>query len=150
MNKEFELVQLAKTCEMEAARLGFYIGTDIRRQGMLCIFAADTNPHYVKGMVLQMFETYAEIHAYFSGWDEHRVFVEIGGGSDSKNPWKEAVIDELVVAHTYINVHDNNPRQAVKDAISINVAFALDPAISEAAQALVNRGVAEAMKGTAR
>lgn len=50
--------------------------------------------------------------------------------------WKEAVINELIVAHIYGQVHDDSPRKAVHDAITWNCQVALDPAVSSDAQRL--------------
>jgi len=51
---------------------------------------------------------------------------------EKQNPWKAAVIDELVVCHIYTAEHDNNPRKAIKDAIQWNCEVALDPRVSSA------------------
>ena len=32
--------------------------------------------------------------------------------------WKEAVVNELIVAHIYSQAHDDSPRKAVHDAIT--------------------------------
>lgn len=58
-------------------------------------------------------------------------------------PWKEAVINELVVAHIYQAKHDTHPRQAIQDVISWNTDVALDPLVSSDAQKLIDRGAAE-------
>ena len=54
----------------------------------------------------------------------------------ARNEWKEVVIEELIVSHTYRNEHEANPRKALKDAIHWSVQIALDPAVSEDAQKL--------------
>ena len=56
--------------------------------------------------------------------------------------WKEAVINELVVAHIYQAKHDTDPRQAIQDAISWNTSVALDPLVSSDAQKLIKQGAA--------
>ena len=61
-------------------------------------------------------------------------------------PWKQAVINELVVAHIYQAKHDTDPRRAVQDVISWNVDVALDPLVSGDAQKLIDRGAAEEQK----
>lgn len=58
-------------------------------------------------------------------------------------PWKQAVINELVVAHIYQAKHDTDPRRAIQDAISWNTDVALDPLVSSDAQKLIDRGAAE-------
>ena len=57
-------------------------------------------------------------------------------------PWKEAVINELVVAHIYQSKHDKDPRRALQDAISWNTDVALDPLVSKDAQKLIDQGAA--------
>lgn len=54
--------------------------------------------------------------------------------------WKEAVLNELIVAHIYTAEHDTNPRKALQDAIAWNCQVALDPAVSADAQALIDKG----------
>jgi hypothetical protein len=54
--------------------------------------------------------------------------------------WKEAVLNELIVAHVYTKEHESNPRKAIQDAISWNCAVALDPKVSSDAQELVEQG----------
>ena len=71
--------------------------------------------------------TYAQLAAFAAALD---------------TPWKEAVINELVVAHIYQAKHDNNPRQALQDAISWNTDIALDPRVSKDAKKLIDQAVA--------
>ena len=59
--------------------------------------------------------------------------------------WKEAVIDELVVAHILTVEHETNPRMAVKAAINWNCEVALDPQVSSDAQALIDQGYDKAI-----
>lgn len=61
-----------------------------------------------------------------------------------RNEWKEAVINELIVAHVYQKEHETNPRKAIQDAITWNCQVALDPAVSSDARALVERGLQQA------
>lgn len=56
------------------------------------------------------------------------------------NPWKDRVIDALVVNWAYKKEHEGNPELALADLIKQETAFALDPSISGAAEALVQRG----------
>lgn len=51
--------------------------------------------------------------------------------------WREAVLNELIVAHIYTKEHDTNPRKAIQDAITWNCQVALDPAVSSDAQKLI-------------
>lgn len=57
-----------------------------------------------------------------------------------ENPWKEAVIDELVCCGIYRQAHDMDPNLAIKEAIDWNVQISLDPCVSSAARALVEQG----------
>ncbi len=61
-------------------------------------------------------------------------------------PWKEAVINELIVAHIYQAKHDTDPRRAIQDAISWNTDIALDPQVSSDAQKLIDRGAEQERK----
>lgn len=54
----------------------------------------------------------------------------------SEQSFKEAVLDELIVAHIYTAEHDTNPRKAIKDAIDWNVEVALDVRVSNSAAAV--------------
>lgn len=56
------------------------------------------------------------------------------------NPWKDAILNELIVIGIYSEKHDNDPRLALNDAIKWNVATALDPLVSELAQELIEHG----------
>lgn len=51
--------------------------------------------------------------------------------------WREAVLNELILAHIYTKEHDTNPRKAVQDAITWNCQVALDPAVSSDARKLI-------------
>lgn len=51
--------------------------------------------------------------------------------------WREAVLNELIVAHIYTKEHDTNPRKAIQDAITWNCQVALDPVVSSDAQKLI-------------
>lgn len=57
--------------------------------------------------------------------------------------WREAVLNELIVAHIYTKEHDTNPRKAVQDAIIWNCQVALDPLVSPDARALIAQAEAE-------
>ena len=71
-------------------------------------------------------------------------------GAVPADPWRDAVINELVVAHIYCKEHDSDPRKAVQDAITWNCQVALDPAVSSAAAALVEQGRSEVTPPTAQ
>ena len=79
--------------------------------------------------------TYAELAAFAAALD---------------GPWKQAVIDQLVIGHIYQAKHDNSPRQAIQDAISWNTDIALDPLVSKDAQKLIDQGAAAEQKRCCR
>lgn len=60
------------------------------------------------------------------------------------NPWREAVIDRLVVLWNLTGDNENDPRRALADIERMVEIMALDPCISSEAQALIDRGRAEA------
>jgi len=60
------------------------------------------------------------------------------------NPWREAVIDRLVVLWNLTDDNENDPRRALADIERMVAMHALDPDISSEAQALIDRGRAEA------
>ena len=47
-----------------------------------------------------------------------------------QNPWKEAVLDALVINFILTEEHKTNPRKALQDLINWEVTLALDPQIS--------------------
>jgi hypothetical protein len=59
------------------------------------------------------------------------------------NPWKEAVIDRLVVLWSLTDDNEDDPHRALADIERMVEMLALDPAISSDAQALIDRGRAE-------
>lgn len=50
------------------------------------------------------------------------------------NPWREAIIDALVVSHIYRAEHEDSPRMALHDLIAWEVTIALDPPVSSGAR----------------
>lgn len=60
------------------------------------------------------------------------------------NPWKQAVIERLVVAHIYSAEHENDPLKAVFDLLAYESDLAADPRVSAAAERLVMRAMAHA------
>ena len=85
---------------------------------------------------------------WFQSQHELRTWVETRARelqqAQSRNEWKDAVIDELITAHVYQKEHDTDPRKAIQDAITWNCQVALDPAVSSDARALVERGLQQA------
>lgn len=69
-------------------------------------------------------------------------YVTNGAGVDAAikaavAPWKDAVIDQLVVAHILGADHESDPRKAVADLLDYHSEIAIDPRVSEAAAKLV-------------
>ena len=64
----------------------------------------------------------------------------------ARNEWKEWIIEKLVVSHIYRNEHETDPLKAINDLLSYEVEIALDPQVSSDAQALIDRGKAEAIQ----
>lgn len=60
----------------------------------------------------------------------------------NNNPWKEAVIDKLIVCCIYSDKHDDDARKAVHDLIAYEVTLALDPQVSEDADILLHQAPA--------
>lgn len=58
------------------------------------------------------------------------------------DPWRQAIDDELVATENCI-VDGDDPKAKLRELIDWHVAVALDPAVSNAAQALIDRGRAE-------
>ena len=63
--------------------------------------------------------------------------VELERDLAAAQEWREAVLNELIVAHIYTKEHDTNPRKAIQDAINWNCQIALDPAVSSDARKLI-------------
>lgn len=58
-------------------------------------------------------------------------------------PWKAAVIDQLIIAHTITAEHENDPLKAVQDLLAYHADIAVDPRVSGAAAKLVEQAKAE-------
>jgi hypothetical protein len=65
------------------------------------------------------------------------------------NAWRDAVIDRLVIGHMATAAHDSDPILALNDLLNWERAIALDPAVSAEAQALIDRGYADAISTVA-
>lgn len=59
------------------------------------------------------------------------------------NPWKEAVIEQLVSLHIYNPSHDDDPVKAVANLLDYEIEIALDPKVSTPAQKLYTQGVVD-------
>lgn len=69
--------------------------------------------------------------------------------NEASNPWKHAIIDELINDCILSKEHEGNPRKALQDVITWNCRVALDPSVSSDAANLVNRTRHEALLGAA-
>lgn len=63
----------------------------------------------------------------------------------TSNPWKDQIVDHLVIWHIYRAVHEDDPEKALQDLLNIETSCALDPSVSKAAQALVQEGFDKAI-----
>jgi hypothetical protein len=109
--------------------------------------------------VMRQALAYVEWQAFGScrspGWDNavplaHEVSESLRAAlaEPRHNPWKEAVIDKLIIAHSYTEEHEDNPIKALNDLLSIEMQIALDPAVSSEAQALIDKGRRAALDET--
>jgi hypothetical protein len=55
------------------------------------------------------------------------------------NPWKDVIIEALIVSCIYRNEHENDPRKALADLLAWEVAVALDPKVSKEARDLLHQ-----------
>lgn len=76
----------------------------------------------------------------------NRLFALASQQERASNPWKQALDDELVSTEATSDDYPS-PKAAIKAIIDWHVSVALDPAVSPAAQALVDRGQQEAAHG---
>ncbi len=68
---------------------------------------------------------------------------------ETQNPWKAAIIDELIVDCIYSKEHESDPRKALAEAIDWNCKVALDPSVSKEAQDLQQRAIDAALESVA-
>lgn len=61
---------------------------------------------------------------------------------EKQNPWKAAIIDELIVDCIYSKEHESGPRKALAEAIEWNVKVALDPTVSKEARDMQQAAIA--------
>ena len=69
---------------------------------------------------------------------------------DADNPWKSAVIDQLVIAHILTAEHESYPLKAVQDLLAYHTDIAVDPRVSGAAAELVEQANAEEREACAK
>ena len=65
-------------------------------------------------------------------------------------PWKAAVIDQLIIAHTLTVEHESDPLKAVQDLLAYHTDIAVDPRVSGAAATLVEQAKAEEREACAK
>jgi hypothetical protein len=65
-------------------------------------------------------------------------------------PWKDAVIQALVVASSYRAEHDTNPPLAVADLIDVELQMAMNPRTSKEAKEMIERVIAFTFNQTIR
>ena len=82
--------------------------------------------------------TYSE---NFTNWLQYHKVAEL---EYERDEWKNAIIERLVVSHIYHEDHDDDPEMAVNDLLRWETELALDPAVSRAAQALIDKGFEQA------
>lgn len=70
----------------------------------------------------------------------HEVATACATAEQERDAWRNAVVDQLDVMHITCARHKDDPAFAVHDCMAYSVNLALDPAISEQAQALVDAG----------
>lgn len=80
--------------------------------------------------------TYSE---NFTNWLQYHKLPEL---EDERDEWKNAIIERLVVSHIYREDHDDDPELALNELLAWEAQLVLDPLVSSAAQALIDRGVA--------
>jgi hypothetical protein len=68
----------------------------------------------------------------------------------NNNPWKEAVVEQLVSIGIYNPSHDDDPVKAVANLLDWEIQTALDPKVSTPAQELYTQGVIDATLGIAQ
>lgn len=56
---------------------------------------------------------------------------------EKRNPWKQAIINELAVSHVLHTDHETDPVRALAALVDYECKAALDPAVSKEAQALI-------------
>ncbi len=69
--------------------------------------------------------------------------VSINEDPANSNPWKLAVIDQLVIAHILTAEHESDPLKAIQDLLAYHTEIAVDPRVSGAAAGLVEQAKAE-------
>lgn len=76
--------------------------------------------------------------------------VSIDEDPANNNPWKLAVIDQLVIAHILTAEHESDPLKAIQDLLAYHADIAVDPRVSGAAAKLVEQAKAEEREACAK
>lgn len=85
-----------------------------------------------------------------ASWAEYlRVFAALAYAAGAA-PWRDAIWEARTGAGLDGFGDDADPRAVLKEAIDWRVQIALDPAVSEEAQALIDRGAAAEREGCAK
>lgn len=79
----------------------------------------------------------------------HTPDVQAAINDETQNPWKSAIIDELVVDYIYSAEYEADPRKALADVIEWNVQVALDPRVSADARKLQQDAIDAALESVA-
>ena len=78
-----------------------------------------------------------------------RAHVQKAIDDEKQNPWKAAIIDELIVDCIYSKEHESDPRRALAEAIAWNVKVALDPSASKEARDMQQAAINAALESVA-
>ena len=63
------------------------------------------------------------------------------------DPWKDIVLEQLVVAGIFRREHEGSPRLAIDELVGYHIDVALDPAVSQQAEDLYEQGRLDQQKG---
>lgn len=75
---------------------------------------------------------------------------QVAIADETQNPWKSAIINELVVDCIYQAEHEADPRRALADIIEWNMQVALDPKVSADARKLQQEAIDAALESVAQ
>jgi hypothetical protein len=86
----------------------------------------------------------SEVHLTAEAWEVVQMLIKQAMEDENQNPWKRAVVNELVIDGIFSVDHESNPVKAVQDIVSWNCDVVLDPKMSTAASSLVKEGMLKA------
>jgi len=132
----------AETVDRAWARFcgAFGDGPDAPYPGMIAAFET----HY--GQSFRDKEWRTEAACWAAAWSKATARAEAALAEpppDADGPWKNAVIEQLVVAHILTAEHESDPLKAVQDLLAYHADAAVDPRVSGAAAKLVEQAKAE-------